>query len=228
MPDIPASYAAGITSTLLHRHLIHNISGYTTTSKNFQAQAFDTASNGYVLLNAGELKSRGFEVEASALPAEGLVFNLGVSYVDAFFSDFQLDRCYPFQPVCRPNGTTDSTGNRLPNVHKWTVRLTGRYETPGSEDLAIFVQGALYSRTKSNFSSNEDPSTKLPGYSLFDASVGLKDINDALKMTLFCRNCFDKRQPTFINSNSQSRGDYYHMFGLNSFRTIGLSLDGRF
>ncbi|MBK6411655.1 TonB-dependent receptor [Sphingopyxis sp.] len=228
MPEIPTSYEAGIKSTLLDRHLILNISGYTSTFKNFQAQAFDTASNGYVLLNAGELKSRGFEVEASALPTEGLVFNLGVSYVDAFFSDFQLDRCYPFQPVCRPNGTTDSTGNRLPNVPKWTVSLTGRYETPVSEDLAIFVQGALYSRTKSNFSSNEDPSTKLPGYSLFDASVGLKDINDALKMTLFCRNCFDKRQPTFINSNSQSRGDYYHMFGLNSFRTIGLSLDGRF
>ncbi len=228
MPEIPTSYEAGIKSTLLDRHLIFNVSGYTSTFKNFQAQAFDTASNGYVLLNAGELKSRGFEVEASALPAEGLVFNLGISYVDAFFSDFQFDRCYPFQPVCRPNGTTDSSGNRLPNVPKWTVSLTGRYEAPLNEQLAIFIQGALYSRSKSNFSSNEDPSTNLPGYTLFDASIGLKDINDELKMTLFCRNCFDKRQPTFINSNSQSRGDYYHMFGLNSFRTIGVSLEGRF
>ncbi|KGB55770.1 TonB-dependent receptor [Sphingopyxis sp. LC81] len=228
MPEIPTSYEAGIKSTLLDRHLIFNISGYSSTFKNFQAQAFDTASNGYVLLNAGELKSRGFEIEASALPAEGLVFNLGVSYVDAFFSDFQGDRCYPFQPNCRPNGTIDSSGNRLPNVPKWTVSLTGRYETPVSESLAVFLQGALYARTSSNFSSNEDPNTKLPGYSLFDASIGLKQIDDRYKLTLFCRNCFDKRQPTFINSNSQSRGDYYHMFGLNSFRTLGVSLEGRF
>ena len=228
MPEIPTSYEAGIKSTLLDRHLIFNIAGYTSTFKNFQAQAFDTASNGYVLLNAGALKSRGFEIEASALPAEGLVFNLGVSYVDAFFSDFQADKCYPFQPDCRANGTVDSSGNRLPNVPKWTVSLTGRYETPVSESLAMFLQGALYARTSSNFSSTEDPNTRLPGYSLFDASIGLKQIDDRYKLTLFCRNCFDKRQPTFINSNSQSRGDYYHMFGLNSFRTLGLSLEGRF
>ncbi|MGV7119974.1 TonB-dependent receptor [Sphingopyxis sp. 550A] len=228
MPEIPTSYEAGIKSTLLDRHLIFNISGYTSTFKNFQAQAFDTASNGYVLLNAGALKSRGFEIEASALPAQGLVFNLGVSYVDAFFSDFQADKCYPFQPDCRANGTIDSSGNRLPNVPKWTVSLTGRYETPVSEHMAVFLQGALYSRTKSNFSSTADPSTELPGYTLFDASIGLKEIDDKYKLTLFCRNCFDKRQPTFINSNSQSRGDYYHMFGLNSFRTLGVSLEGRF
>jgi iron complex outermembrane receptor protein len=228
MPEIPTSYEAGIKSTLLDRHLIFNISGYTSTFKNFQAQAFDTASNGYVLLNAGALKSRGFEIEASALPAQGLVFNLGVSYVDAFFSDFQADKCYPFQPDCRANGTIDSSGNRLPNVPKWTVSLTGRYETPVSELMAVFLQGALYSRTKSNFSSTADPSTELPGYTLFDASIGLKEIDDKYKLTLFCRNCFDKRQPTFINSNSQSRGDYYHMFGLNSFRTLGVSLEGRF
>lgn len=228
MPEIPTSYEAGIKSTLLDRHLIFNVSAYTSTFKNFQAQAFDTASNGYVLLNAGALKSRGFEIEASALPAEGLVFNLGVSYVDAFFSEFQFDRCYPFQPNCRANGTIDSSGNDLPNVPKLTVSLTGRYEKPVSEQLAVFIQGALYSRTKSNFSSTEDPNTELPGYSLFDASIGLKNVDDKYKLTLFCRNCFDQRQPTFINSNSQSRGDYYHMFGLNSFRTIGLSLEGRF
>lgn len=228
MPEIPTSYEAGVKSMLFDRHLIFNISAYTSTFKNFQAQAYDTTSNGYVLLNAGSLKSRGFEIEASVLPAEGLSFNLGVSYVDAFFSDFQLDRCYPFQPDCRANGTTDSTGNRLPNVPKWTGSLTGRYEKPVSESLAVFLQGAVYARTKSNFSSNEDPNTVLPGYTLFDGSIGLKDLQDGLKATLFCRNCFDKRQPTFINSNSQSRGDYYHMFGLNSFRTIGLSLEGRF
>lgn len=228
MPEIPTSYEAGIKSMLLDRHLIFNISAYTSKFKNFQAQAFDTASNGYVLLNAGSLKSRGFEIEASALPAEGLSFNLGVSYVDAFFSDFQFDKCYPSQPGCRANGTVDSSGNRLPNVPKWTVSLTGRYETPVSESLAIFTQAAIYARTRSNFSSNEDPNTILPGYTLLDASIGLKDLGDGLKATLFCRNCFDKRQPTFINSNSQSRGDYYHMFGLNSFRTIGLSLEGRF
>lgn len=227
-PEIPTSYEAGLKSMLLDRRLIFNISAYTSKFKDFQAQAFDAASNGYVLLNAGALKSRGFEIEASALPAEGLTLNLGVSYVDAFFSDFQFDRCYPFQPDCRANGTTDSSGNNLPNVPKWTISFTGRYETPVSENLAVFLQGALYSRTKSNFSSTEDPNTVLPGYSQLDASIGLKQIDDRYKVTLFCRNCFDERQPTFINSNSQSRGDYYHMFGLNSFRTIGLSLEGRF
>jgi len=229
MPEIPTSYEVGVKSVLLDRHLVLNVSAYDSTFKNFQAQAFDTASNGYVLLNAGELKSRGFEVEASALPAEGLTFNLGVSYVDAYFSDFQLDKCYAAtQPGCRPNGTVDSSGNRLPNVPKWTVSLTGRYETPVSDDLAIFTQAALYKRSSSNFSSAGDPNTILPGYSLVDASIGLKSISDELKMTVFCRNCFDKRQPTFINANSQSRGDYYHMFGLNSFRTIGVSLEGKF
>lgn len=228
LSEIPTSYEAGIKSALFDRKLILNASAYTSVFKNFQAQAFDPGSNGYVLVNAGELKSRGFEVEASARPIKELTFNLGLSYVDAFFSDYRGDRCYPFQPNCNPNGTTNSTGNQLPNSSKLTVSFTGRYETEISSSYGAFVQGALYRRSKSNFSSNADPSTILPSYTLLDASVGLKELNNSLTLSLFCRNCFNKRFPTFINSNSQSRGDYYHLFGLNSYRTIGVSLDGRF
>lgn len=50
-------------------------------------------------------------------------------------------------------------------------------------------------------------------------------LDQTWKVSVFCRNCFDERYVTFINASSQSRRD---RFGLNSFPTLGVSLEGRF
>lgn len=227
-PEYPTLYEGGVKSTLFDRRLILNLSAYWESFENFQAQAFDTVSNGYVLLNAGELISRGGELQATALPLEGLTLNLGVSYVDAYFKSFSGDRCYADQPGCAPNGRVDSSGNRLPNAPRWTTSLSAGYSRDLTENLRGFAQGALYYRTRVNFNSNGDPRTVQAAYTVFDASFGISDADERWKASIFCRNCFDERYVTFINASSQSRRDYYHMFSLNSFRTIGVSLEGRF
>ncbi|MDP3853657.1 TonB-dependent receptor [Phenylobacterium sp.] len=227
-PEYPMLYEAGIKSTLFDRRLILNLSAYWESFEDFQAQAFDVPSNGYVLLNAGELISRGAELQATAIPIENLTLNLGVSYVDAYFKTFMADRCYADQPGCRVNGTVDSSGNRLPNAPKWTTTLSAAYKRDLTGEIEGFAQGSLYHRSGINFNSNGDPRTVQAAYTVFDGSVGFGDIGGRWKASLFCRNCFDERYVTFINASSQSRRDYYHMFGLNSFRTIGLSLEGRF
>lgn len=227
-PEYPMLYEAGIKSSLFDRRLILNLSAYWESFEDFQAQAFDVPSNGYVLLNAGELISRGAELQATAIPIEDLTLNLGVSYVDAFFESYKADRCYADQPGCRLNGTVDSSGNRLPNAPKWTTTLSAAYKRDLTGEIEGFAQGSLYHRSGINFNSNGDPRTVQPAYTVFDGSVGFGDIGGRWKASLFCRNCFDERYVTFINASSQSRRDYYHMFGLNSFRTIGLSLEGRF
>jgi len=227
-PEYPTLYELGIKSTLLNRRLILNASAYTSDFKDFQAQAFDAPSNGYILLNAGKLRSRGFEVEADALPVEGLTLTAGLSFVDAYFVEFKGDRCYARQAGCGPGSTIDSSGNRLPNAPKWTVTLSGNYTRPITESWSGFVQAATYTRSSINFSSNDNPNTVQGGYSLLDASAGITSANDVWKVSLFCRNCFDKRFVTFINASSQTRTDYYQMFGLNSFRTVGLALDWHF
>lgn len=227
-PEYPMLYEGGVKSTLFDRRLILNLSAYWESFEDFQAQAFDVPSNGYVLLNAGELISRGAELQATAIPIENLTLNLGVSYVDAYFKTFMADRCYADQPGCRVNGTVDSSGNRLPNAPKWTTTLSAAYKRDLTGEIEGFAQGSLYHRSGINFNSNGDPRTVQPAYTVFDGSVGFGDIGGRWKASLFCRNCFDERYVTFINASSQARRDYYHMFGLNSFRTIGLSLEGRF
>ncbi len=227
-PEYPTLFEAGLKSTLFERRLILNVSAYTSDFKDFQAQAFDAPTNGYVLLNAGKLRSRGFEVEAMALPTEGLTLNAGVSFVDAYFVEFKGDRCYSGQLGCGPGSTIDSSGNRLPNAPKWTFTLSGNYTQPITDSLKGFIQLASYTRSSINFSSNANPNTVQKGYTLLDGSVGLGGVDDQWKLSVFCRNCLDKRFVTFINASSQTRTDYYHMFGLNSFRTLGVALEGRF
>jgi len=228
MPEYPTLYEGGIKSMLLDRRLILNVSAYWEKFEDFQAQAFDVPSNGYILLNAGELISRGAEVQATAIPVKDLTLNLGISYVDAYFKTYLADRCYADQPGCRPNGTVDSSGNRLPNAPKWTTTLSANYKRDLTDNLVGFAQGSLYHRSGINFNSNGDPRTVQSAYTVFDGSVGIGGLDDRWKLSVFCRNCFDERYVTFINASSQSRRDYYHMFGLNSFRTLGLSLEGRF
>ena len=137
--------------------------------------------------------------------------------------------CYPSSRTAAPAGRSIRRATACRTCPNGQVSLTGRYRNAGQrKPRSGFLQGALYARTGSNFRLDRGSSTKLPGYSLFDASIGLKQIDDKFKLTLFCATASTKRQPTFINTQLAVARRLLPHVGLNSFRTLGVSLDGRF
>jgi iron complex outermembrane receptor protein len=228
LPEIPTSYEVGMKSSFLQQRLTFNISAYSETFKDLQVQSYDVAAVSYLITNAGSLASRGFEATLAALPLPSLKIIAGLSYVDAFFKSFQLDQCYAGQPGCSAQGTTNSTGNRLPDAPRWTGTLQLDYHHRVSTNLEVTANVAEYARSWVNFASNADPHTVQAAYALSNATLGIGRSDGSWRISAFCRNCADRRFVTYIEANPLSAADYGQQFGLDSFRYLGVSVDFRY
>jgi iron complex outermembrane receptor protein len=226
-PEFPTDIEGGLKIRLLDHRLNLNVSAFTESFDQFQSAGLDVAHDTYIVINAGQLKSRGFEVELNSAPLPGFTVNGGVSYAHAYFSSFTVDQCYVGQVSCL-NGTSNSTGHNLPNAPRWTFNIDSGYEHVISPALKVILDAGVYYRDTVNYSSNADPHTIQPGFYLLDGSIGLGAQDGRWKVSVFCRNCADRRFATYIAANVASPADYGQTFGVNSFRTVGVSLDGRF
>jgi iron complex outermembrane receptor protein len=238
-PEIPTDFELGLKSTLFDHRLVLNVALFDEDYKNYQAQGFDPGKQIFVLLNAGELASRGVEIDFTARPAPGLTISGGASYDDAHYVSFKGQTCYPLEPLgtgrnqCAPNGTSDASGNRLENAPRWTVSATATYEHPLTQALDGFVEGDYYYRSSVFYIATNDPRELGPAYGIIGGSVGVSSHNGTWRLSAFVRNLLDKRFSTYILENplSSAVGDdalggvYLNFFGINSFRTIGVALD---
>ncbi len=247
--EIPKSFEFGVKSTLFDRKLRINATFFDTTFENYQTQAqLPGTATGFRTLNAGNLKSRGVEVEYTILPFEGLTLSGGTTFNFSEYRDLAGIPCYYGQPtgsvgtnVCLPNGTTDVSGNQLASAPRWTTSFTARYEHGIFGDWRGFLQGDVYHRSGFNFTQTLDPQTRVDGNGIIGLSTGVRTTDDRWALTLFVRNLTDKRIPSFIiadpisgvytgrtgQSDAALGGTYWQNFGPNSFRTIGLSVNFR-
>lgn len=241
--EIPTNVEVGLKSTLLDRRLIVNLALYDVRFKDFQAQAFDPQLLRFTTTNAGEVRTRGVELDFRALAAEGLSLSGGVAFNDAEYESFAGVACYFGQPagtsgtnVCLPNGTTDVTGNRLAFAPEWSASLAGEYLRSIGPRLDGFITATYYYRSSVNYTAAQDPQTEVAGYGLAGASIGLQTNDGRIRGAIFARNLLDERVPTFIVADIASPlygdaalgGNYWHQFGETSFRTVGVALDVRF
>lgn len=248
-PEIPTSYEVGVKSTLFDRRLQLNVALFDTTFEGYQtsAQQPGTAA-GFKNINAGELKTRGVEVEFTALPFDGLTISGGTTYNFTEYRDLPGIPCYYGQPVgtsgtnvCLPDGTTNVSGNQLYNAPRWTTSVTARYERPISGDWLAFLQGDIYNRSSFYFSQTRDPQTFSKPNSIIGLSAGTKTADDRFTITAFVRNLLDKRVASYVladpvatvytgatgETDAALGGNYFQNLGPNSFRTIGVALSYR-
>lgn len=248
-PEIPKSIELGLKSTLLDRRLRLNVALFDTTFDGYQTQAqLPGTAAGFKAINAGQLKTRGVEVEFTALPFEGLTISGGTTYNYTEYKNLQGIPCYYGQPtgtsgtnVCLADGTTDVSGNQLANAPRWSSTVTARYERPVSGNWIGFLQGDVYHRSAFSFSQTRDPHLRVGAAAIFGLAVGAHTQDDRLTITGFVRNLGDKRIPSFIladpaasfyvgstgQSDAALGGNYWSNFGPNSFRTIGVTLNYR-
>lgn len=241
--EIPTNVEVGLKSTLLDRRLVLNLAAYQVRFEDFQAQAFDPQLLRFTTTNAGEVRTKGVELDFRALPIDSLTLSGGLSYNDAVYESFAGVACYYGQPagasgrnVCLPNGTTDVTGNRLAFAPEWSGSLAAEYVRSVGAGLDGFITTTYYYRSNVNYTAAHDPKTHVGGYGMLGGSIGVQTAEGKLRAAIFARNVLDKRVPTFIVADIASPlygddvrgGNYWQQFGESSFRTVGVSLDVRF
>jgi len=85
------AYELGVKSLLMDGRLQLNAAAFYNDITDFQLSVFEGAAAASLVANIPEFETKGFEVEAVALVAEDLRFNLSYGYLDANYEKFPSD-----------------------------------------------------------------------------------------------------------------------------------------
>ena len=233
-PETVNAYEVGAKFDLLDRRLSLNVAGFINNFRDFQAQVFDPSLNGGIGAfrtgNASALKTRGVEAEFVLRPASGLNLSGGVTYLDSKYGDYNV-ACYYGQTAaqgCSLTGPSfNAAGSPLVGASKWTTSLAASFERPVGNELKVFFNGDWRYRSRFYYAIN-DPNTIQPGFSLVNAAIGLADVGDHARVSLFVRNLFDQRYAATIYPGNFSVGQYVQSLPDNAFRRVGAAFEWRF
>ncbi|PXA82842.1 TonB-dependent receptor [Nostoc sp. 3335mG] len=205
-PETAKSWEAGIKADWLDHHLRTNLALYDVHYKDLQtAQAGITLGYpeiGLAIADLGNEHARGFEFESTAVPIKNVTLGAAVGYTDAKFT--KVNPIIPFGDVF------SNKDNFLPTlIPKWTVNLSGEYDTPPlfGETIATFRIDASWrsrERTNSNvvqYDLHQYDSVKFsPATWLVNARVSLDKIHAPFgdfTLALWAKNLNNAKEITF-------------------------------
>ncbi|MFV3129047.1 TonB-dependent receptor [Niveispirillum sp. KHB5.9] len=186
------AYEAGVKSELFDRRALVNIAGFWSKYDNFQANNFDTL-NGVVitrLTNAGEVSTKGIEIDSQLRVTEDFNITAGLAYTDA-----QIEKFRDATGVL----TSARKGEPLPLAPKWKLSVGGEY-TIATDNLPVdFHLNANYAYTSSQFSDlGNNPLLRIHSYDLVNVGFAISDKEDRYRLSLFVNNLFDQSFPIQI------------------------------
>jgi iron complex outermembrane recepter protein len=207
-PETALSYEAGVKSALFDRRLTLDADVFWTDLTNYQANTIVAGASGTFLsliTNVGKVRSRGVELEANAVPIDGLSLHGSVGYNDATYGAFAAAPAV--QGSVKP--TQDLSGRPVVAAPKWSVSVGGDYTHAIGGGYAGFV-GADYAYKSGYYGYIDDsPYSWIKGYAVVNARLGLKAPGDHYELTLWVRNAFDSRAYSMVIPASTGSGGYY-------------------
>jgi len=153
-----------------------NLAVFDQTIQGFQSFAF--TGTGFALRNAGQQSVRGFEIDSTINPADGLLFTFAVTHLDPLFDDF-------------PGSVLgDLTGVTPAGIPEWAISTSATYTHEWSSGTQ------LVTRVDYNHESNTLINNGLPTFgpnnfmrevNLVNASMTLK-LNNGVEVGAWARN----------------------------------------
>lgn len=182
-------FEVGWKSYLAGRSIRLNGALFYYTFSDLQLQNFDPVAIQYSTTNAGEVQSRGAELDLLwRAPVPGLSFSGAVAYTDAEFTESYVS-----------NAGVDLKGRAPARAPEWAGYVSANYSAPIGAWTEFEVLGLA------NFSSSyfTDEGTfddyVQDGYTTFDLTVSVGHIAERWKLSLIALNLTDK---IYVNSSS--------------------------
>jgi iron complex outermembrane recepter protein len=209
-PEFLLTWEIGTKTAWLDRRLIVNVAAFTSTYSDIQLSVLQPSGNSISVnvLNAGQARVRGFEIEAIARPVAGLDFSATLAHLDARYT--KLDA-----------GVTDVTlATPLREAPPWSATLGAQYRFDIGSSGALTLRGdATYKgRVLKDFGASEK--IFADSYWLYSARVAYTAPGDRFEIALFGTNLADKR---YISNAQQVSAFGYNEVYYGRPREWGLS-----
>ena len=165
--ETSTNYEVGAKTTWGGGAAHFNVTLFRMDLNDFQDRAFDGTS--FNVINAGDLRQQGVELDADYIVLEGLRLYGALGYLDSEFTRYPNASCLPYPAFVNPKCTQDLKGERNVYSPKWQ----GNVGAELSGDLGISSLGYLFRidaayRSEANIGGINDgnPQTVEPGYSV--------------------------------------------------------------
>ena len=223
-PETSDSYEVGLKNSLFGGKLVVNLAAYYAKYRNFQANNPDIVAGVLVtrFTNAGDISTRGGELDLIWRPIADFNVSGGVAYTDAKVDQFRV----PTNGVV--TGVVPS-GTPLGYAPKWKGSLGADYtvRTGGAFNFGLGVQGSYQSSQIAQFDANPAvrAATTIRGYGLVDLNASILDAADRFKLSFQVKNLFDQSFAAAITSGGPG-GSYRYIIPREADRYFGVI--GRF
>ncbi len=220
-PETADSFELGLKNTLFDGRLILNLAAYYAKYKNFQANNPDTVAGVLVtrFTNAGEISTRGVELDVIWRPATDLNIAGGIAYTDAKVDQFKVPTNGVVTGVV-PSGTRLGYAPEF----KGSLGINYRWRTGGKFDVEMGAQGSYQSEQIAQFDANPviRAATTIKGYGLVDLQASLLEADDRFKLTIQVKNLFDQSFASAITSGGPG-GSYRYIIPREADRYFGVT-----
>jgi iron complex outermembrane receptor protein len=196
-PETLDAYEAGLKSDFLDRRLRINVAGFYYNYQDIQLQKVEAGAS--LTLNAADSKIYGMEIEATAIPIEGLTLQSGLSWLPkAEYVKF------PGAPISSRNPlggnivvSGDASGNRMVRAPKATFNASVNYNVPAFGGEVDF--NLTYYHSSSYF---WEPDNRIAqgAHDLVNAQIGWTAPGGQWDIRLWAKNLTDTEYFLFVGT----------------------------
>ena len=221
-PEIPMDYEVGLKSNLFGGWIM-DLNAFYEKVQDFQAQQCTvnplTAALSCVQTNIDGVVSKGVELNFFGRVFEGMTLNTGFIVADASYPSHFLGA-----------DGTDIGGTQLAYAPKYKFTLSGEYEHSISSAFNGFLGVDAVWKSRIRYEANSLLDTTMPAHWMVGGRIGVRDSMDRYSASIYARNLFDQHEPSLFQSGFPYGGaaNIGAIYGPQSFRQVGISLEGRF
>ena len=189
-PETSDAFELGLKSSWLERRLTVNLAAFHTAYKDYQANFYDTVAGAVVtrLINAGEVSTRGLELDVTARPTQRLSLNAALAYTDAKIDQFNCPAAAAAS--CNLNGQT------LPFSPKWKSFVRANYGLPLDNGLLLDLSADYSVQSRTQYDLFQSPDAIQGAYGLINAGVTLSSSEGGWRVALVAKNLANKSYAT--------------------------------
>ncbi|WEK46352.1 MAG: TonB-dependent receptor [Candidatus Andeanibacterium colombiense] len=196
-PEKVDAWEVGLKSQFWDRKITLNTALYWTDVADYQAAVTEyignTSSTIRYISNIPGVRSRGVEVDLSVAPTRYIRFSASAAYDDAVYKDYTNAQVAPENRNIAQ--VQDLSGVQLANAPKFIYNFAADLVQP----VSLFTaDDELYARLDYNHRSSNDTSgtnsiyTRIPGYGIANARLGLRFQNQRYDLAFWANNLFNK------------------------------------
>jgi len=231
-PETVDSWEIGMKSEFLDHRLRFNIVGFYSDFKNFQTQAFDAEALAFRILNAGDVRSKGIEIESQFAATESLVLTLNATFQDIEIVNMVDVGCYAGQteaqgcfPVPGSRRKTQSVvGGTLPNAPDTKIYVAGDW-TGTLSAYESYVNLNYTWQSEVLYELNQNPLAIQDSFGVANLSFGVRQGDSGFNVTFYVNNLLDKSYVSSIRAPGGLWGGStgtVHQIPRNSERNYGI------